>query len=304
MNSINGNITPVNAPKGGPPIAVIVIVILVIIGIIVGVVMATRPAPTPPATVTPPPPPVAQPPPPPIVQSSSPVPIAGKVTDSAAAVQGDGFDTNCITNILNINFGNDFPFVAEYMDFVKGFGLKTTPRGGQCPQGTIADPKNQNPSVSCQLCTPPGAQPSPPQDLQNKVQNWLAQKNKNVKEAPVPVGAKSADAMGQKIATSAPSAPAPQVAFYTECDYKGDSFTVQDAVIPDLAKFIVNGKNYNRRINSVKIPKGLKVTAYRGGNFTGDKLEMVADFSCLLKVKDPNGNWGNVISSLKVEKVK
>jgi hypothetical protein len=47
LNSLNGNVAPVNAPKGGPPIAVIIIVILVIIGIIVGVVMATAPAPAP-----------------------------------------------------------------------------------------------------------------------------------------------------------------------------------------------------------------------------------------------------------------
>ena len=76
LNSLNGNVAPaVNAPapKGGPPVAVIVIVILVIIGIVVGIVMATRPAPKaaalpatvppPPATVPPPPAAVAPPPP-------------------------------------------------------------------------------------------------------------------------------------------------------------------------------------------------------------------------------------------------
>jgi len=91
LNSLNGNVAPaVNAPapKGGPPVAVIVIVILVIIGIVVGIVMATRPAPKAaalPATVPPPPaavtPPKAGTPPPP--------PVGREVAGSSVAMTPD-----------------------------------------------------------------------------------------------------------------------------------------------------------------------------------------------------------------------
>ena len=51
MNS--GAAPVVNAPKSGPPVAVIVIVILIIIGIIVGVVMSSPVAPSPAAVTSP-----------------------------------------------------------------------------------------------------------------------------------------------------------------------------------------------------------------------------------------------------------
>ena len=121
LNSLNGNVAPVNAPKGGPPIAVIIIVILVIIGIIVGVVMATAPAPAPksqppaptpqtpsvtpvqppatvprpPATVPPPPatvprPPATVPPPPATVPPPPAVtPAAYNVKQNAIAYLAD-----------------------------------------------------------------------------------------------------------------------------------------------------------------------------------------------------------------------
>ena len=78
LNSLDGNGgVPVNAPKSGPPIAVIVIVILVIIGIIVGIVMATAPAPAPksqpPATV--PPRPATVPTAPPVTVPTPPTPV-------------------------------------------------------------------------------------------------------------------------------------------------------------------------------------------------------------------------------------
>ena len=80
LNSLNGNApAPVNAPTGGPPIAVIVIVVLVIVGIIVGVVMATRPTPkSQPPAPTPPPP--ATTPPPPATTPKPPVPVPAAIS--------------------------------------------------------------------------------------------------------------------------------------------------------------------------------------------------------------------------------
>jgi hypothetical protein len=100
LNSLNGGAAPVvNAPKSGPPVAVIVIVILVIIGIVVGVVMATMPAPkaaalpatvTPPsAAVTPPPPPPAVTPPPPPPAVTPPPPVGREVAGSSVAMTPD-----------------------------------------------------------------------------------------------------------------------------------------------------------------------------------------------------------------------
>ena len=93
MNSLNGGAAPAApAPKGGPPIAVIVIVILVIIGIVVGIVMATRPAPKAaalPATIPPPPAAVMPPPPPPatVPTGSSPASSMGREMAVSAVIR-------------------------------------------------------------------------------------------------------------------------------------------------------------------------------------------------------------------------
>jgi len=202
MNSLNGNVAPAPpAPKGGPPIAVIVIVILVIIGIVVGIVMATMPAPKaaalpatvppPPATVTPPPPATVPPP-----QTLAPTP-------QTSAVQ---FDETCVKPALYTIFNGDAPFIPDYINFLKKNKVQTAPLGAPCPSGTTSD--RAPPGMNCQPCVPNeliNNTPPMPASLQKQIDAWYKMKNTAVSSPapsiqsppPVPAPVSSMGSMGR-----------------------------------------------------------------------------------------------------------
>jgi hypothetical protein len=322
---MNANVNaPVNVnappPTKGPPTMMIVGGVVLLLVIIIIVVLFTRPSPEPaPAPApAPAPTPVAPVPPPPkpaVPQSQkgasvtpaltpvvppttmSPAPVAGKT----AIVSPSDFDAECLGYWLK-TMEPDFPYVKEYVDYLKSTGAKTTPFGGQCPKGTTADAKAP-PGQKCQFCAPSGPMPPPPGELQKKIQAWAEQRNKELvekkkqqedtalKNVPTPAGK-------QEIDKSMPEAK-----FFTDCNFQGDMLSLRTAKIPDLAS--INGGQFARKISSIQVPKDLKVAAFKGGNFTGANLGVRGgQIECLLDLKDGDTNWNDSISSLIVEEVK
>ena len=327
MNS--GAAPVVNAPKSGPPVAVIVIVILVIIGIIVGVVMSTPVAPSPAAVTSPSP--MAPSPAAPFRPAPMPVPVLVASPSPAAPFRpapmpvpvlvappptGYQFDESCVKPALQTVFQGDAPFIPDYINFLKSSKVQTAPLGSPCPSGTTSE--KTPPDMKCQACVPNeliNKQPPMPDTLQKQIMDWnqkqsgaMDSKKQEVQGMPAPRpnevgGTAGSKEVGGNISITEKQAPMPEAKFFTDCDFKGDVLSLRGAKIPDLGVF--NKGQYLRKISSIQVPKGLAVVAFSGPNFTGSKLIIKENtFACLLKVNDGVTTWNDRISSFYIEEVK
>ena len=229
MNS--GAAPVVNAPKSGPPVALIVIVILVIIGIIVGVVMSTpvvvaSPAPvvvTSPSPMAPSPAAVTSPSPmapsPAAPFRPSPMPVPVLVAPPPTGYQ---FDESCVKPALQTVFQGDAPFIPDYINFLKSSKVQTAPLGSPCPSGTTSE--KAPPDMKCQACVPNeliNKQPPMPDTLQKQIMDWnqkqsgaMDSKKQEVQGMPAPRpnevgGTAGSKEVGGKMAVGPPPAAVP-----------------------------------------------------------------------------------------------
>jgi len=216
------------------------------------------------------------------------------------------FDESWIKPVHQKMFEGDAPFIPEYINFLKSNKIQTAPLGAQCPSGTKVEPGP--PDMKCQPCMPIELQnnlPRPPDELRKKMEAWQQNINKKATEMEQmkekkamemqqmkerDAGQKAAE-MGGKMDQKA------EAKFFTDCDFKGDVLSLRGAKLPDLGGF-------NLKISSIVVPKGLRVSMFKGANFTGSRLEFQnGQIDCLLKVQDGMTTWNDSVSSLIVEEI-
>ncbi len=100
-----------------------------------------------------------------------------------------------------------------------------------------------------------------------------------------------------------PPPPSTYVVFFSEPNYRGDSFTVEaGAGIENLSRLDGSRGSWNDRISSFRIEGVATVEAFTDANFRGERLETASSLGDLVaeRRRAPGSNWDHAISSLRV----
>ena len=117
--------------------------------------------------------------------------------------------------------------------------------------------------------------------------------------------AKVSEALGhpERIKEYAAKAPPPPttVAFYSDCDFKGQS----KAFGKGRYRWIVDAGFPNDALSSFIMPPNSSLTLYEHADFKGQKITFGAGpngmkFPCLINARIPGGTWNDKVSSFEV----
>lgn len=103
---------------------------------------------------------------------------------------------------------------------------------------------------------------------------------------------------------AAPAVSGDHVIFFSEPNYRGDSFIVETgAAVEDLRRLPRPGGSWSNAISSFRIHGVATVVAYADADFRGPRLETSSSLGDLVAERRggaPEVNWDNAISSLRV----
>lgn len=107
-----------------------------------------------------------------------------------------------------------------------------------------------------------------------------------------------------EIVEAAPAVSGDHVIFFSEPNYRGESFIVETgAAVEDLRRLPRPGGSWSNVISSFRIEGVATVVAYAEPDFRGPRLEISSSLGDLVAERRggaPEVNWDNVISSLRV----